>query len=86
MEDKTRVLNELLTLLDRNKDGMVSHDEWTVFRNSGRTLPDLNTGIGIHHDDEMEYELSAFARRDRDVERESLQANCHIRSLGEVPR
>jgi hypothetical protein len=61
-EDKTRVLSQVLELLDRNKDGMVSHDEWTVFKNSGKTLPDLGTGIGVHHDMEYEYEINHWEK------------------------
>lgn len=57
---KTRrdeILAQLLSLLDLDRDGAVSRDEWTTFIDSGRTLPDLGTGPGHHGDDEYEYEI-----------------------------
>ncbi|KAI8634460.1 putative secretory pathway protein Ssp120 [Xylariaceae sp. FL1651] len=47
----------LLQLLDRNNDGIVSHDEFIAFISGGGTLPDLGTGPGHHGDDEYEYEI-----------------------------
>ena len=56
-ERRDQILNELLTLLDTNGDGMVTRDEWDEFTASGKTLPDMGTGPGHHGDDEYEYEI-----------------------------
>ncbi|KAI9158312.1 carboxypeptidase [Paramyrothecium foliicola] len=73
INEKTRVLNDLLKLMDRNGDGMVSHDEWTVFGNSGKTLPDMGTGPGHHGDDEYEYEIHHWEKyHDENTREEDL--------------
>ena len=47
----------LLALLDANKDGQVSREEFLAIFDAGKTLPDLDTGPGHHGDDEYEYEI-----------------------------
>lgn len=54
---RTDIVNELMDLLDQDKDGVVSRDEWSQFTSSGKRLPDLGTGPGHHGDDEYEYEI-----------------------------
>lgn len=54
---RKEILQTLLSLLDTNRDGVVSRDEWLAFMASGQTLPDLGTGPGHHGDDEYEYEI-----------------------------
>jgi hypothetical protein len=54
---KDEVRDILLGLLDKDADSSVSRKEWMDFINSGKTLPDLNTGPGHHGDDEYEYEI-----------------------------
>src|SRR6187399_2719863 len=56
-EKKDQVLHELMTLLDKNGDRMVSRDEYRQFILDGHTLPDLGVGPGHHGDDEYEYEI-----------------------------
>lgn len=56
-ERRDEILRGLLDLLDLNRDGVVSRDEWTAFTAQGKTLPDMNTGPGHHGDDEYEYEI-----------------------------
>ena len=47
----------LMALLDANRDGTVTRDEFQAFIDSGRSLPDMQTGPGHHGDDEYEYEI-----------------------------
>ncbi|KAI1337346.1 hypothetical protein F5Y15DRAFT_159347 [Xylariaceae sp. FL0016] len=54
---RDEIRRHLLSLLDRNNDGLVSRDEFVAFIGAGRTLPDMNTGPGHHGDDEYEYEI-----------------------------
>lgn len=54
---KDLLMQELLGLIDENRDGEVSRAEWTAFMEAGETLPDLGTGPGHHGDDEYEYEI-----------------------------
>ncbi|KAJ4414560.1 hypothetical protein N0V82_007855 [Gnomoniopsis sp. IMI 355080] len=57
-ERKTEIVNEVLRLIDNNKDGVINRDEFDVFINhEGGTLPDFGTGPGHHGDDEYEYEI-----------------------------
>ncbi|KAI1438976.1 putative secretory pathway protein Ssp120 [Xylaria sp. CBS 124048] len=48
---------QLLQLLDGNRDGSVTYDEFAALFARGGTLPDLGTGPGHHGDDEYEYEI-----------------------------
>ncbi|KAI1330592.1 putative secretory pathway protein Ssp120 [Xylariaceae sp. FL0255] len=48
---------QLLDLLDKNNDGIVSRNEFSDFISNGGELPDLGTGPGHHGDDEYEYEI-----------------------------
>ncbi|KAI1269855.1 putative secretory pathway protein Ssp120 [Xylariaceae sp. FL1019] len=48
---------QIMQLLDRNNDGLVSRDEFMGLISGGGTLPDLGTGPGHHGDDEYEYEI-----------------------------
>ncbi|KAG5971576.1 hypothetical protein E4U55_001163 [Claviceps digitariae] len=56
-DKKHELLQQLLRLLDRDHDGVVSGDEFADFMGRGGTLPDLGTGPGHHGDDEYEYEI-----------------------------
>ncbi|KAH7039948.1 uncharacterized protein B0I36DRAFT_309656 [Microdochium trichocladiopsis] len=47
----------LMGMLDANRDGTVTRDEFVQFIKSGKTLPDMATGPGHHGDDEYEYEI-----------------------------
>ncbi|KAI2602333.1 putative calcium ion binding protein [Hypoxylon sp. NC1633] len=54
---RNEIERELLRLLDNDKDGFVTRDEFIAFIESGKTLPDMGTGPGHHGDDEYEYEI-----------------------------
>ncbi|KAI0179925.1 putative calcium ion binding protein [Hypoxylon sp. FL1284] len=54
---RDEIERQLLLLLDTNKNGFVTRDEFVAFIEAGNTLPDLGTGIGHHGDDEYEYEI-----------------------------
>ncbi|KAK0705089.1 hypothetical protein B0H67DRAFT_604025 [Lasiosphaeris hirsuta] len=55
---RDEIVRELLGLLDANRDGSVSRDEFVNFIDVQRkTLPDIGTGPGHHGDDEYEYEI-----------------------------
>ncbi|KAH6608070.1 hypothetical protein Trco_004383 [Trichoderma cornu-damae] len=56
-ERRDEILRGLLGILDSNRDGVVSRDEWADFTSQGKTLPDMGTGPGHHGDDEYEYEI-----------------------------
>lgn len=62
-ERKQEIVNNVLGLMDSDKDGVISRDEFTSFingdggENGGSTLPDFGTGPGHHGDDEYEYEI-----------------------------
>ena len=47
----------LMALLDADRDGTVTRAEFQAFIDSGRSLPDMQTGPGHHGDDEYEYEI-----------------------------
>jgi hypothetical protein len=73
INEKTRILTEILRPMDRNGDAMISHDEWTVFMNSGQTLPDMGVGPGHHGDDEYEYEIHHWEKyHDENTREEDL--------------
>ncbi|PSR82315.1 putative secretory pathway protein Ssp120 [Coniella lustricola] len=63
-ERRQEIVDNVLALMDTDKDGVVSRAEFTAFidgdaeqgRESG-TLPDFGTGPGHHGDDEYEYEI-----------------------------
>ncbi|XXH05239.1 hypothetical protein Hte_011664 [Hypoxylon texense] len=54
---RDEIQQSLLQLLDTNKDGFVTRDEFVAFIEAGNTLPDVGTGPGHHGDDEYEYEI-----------------------------
>ncbi|KAI1471034.1 uncharacterized protein F4812DRAFT_164251 [Daldinia caldariorum] len=54
---RDEIQRELLQLLDTNRNGIVTRDEFIAFIESGKTLPDVGTGPGHHGDDEYEYEI-----------------------------
>lgn len=57
-ERKKEIVDEILRLVDNNKDGVINRDEFEVFiSQEGGTLPDFGTGPGHHGDDEYEYEI-----------------------------
>ena len=47
----------LMSLLDKDRDGLITREELQAFIDSGRSLPDMQTGPGHHGDDEYEYEI-----------------------------
>lgn len=70
-ETKELVLKTVLDLVDYNKDGIISQDEWKQFSDAGNVLPDFGLGSGHHGDYEYEYEvhhwLKYHAKDDPDV-------------------
>ncbi|KAH6651935.1 hypothetical protein BKA67DRAFT_660714 [Truncatella angustata] len=54
---RAEISRQILTLLDRDGSGFVTRDEFVIFINEGKTLPDMATGPGHHGDDEYEYEI-----------------------------
>ena len=54
--ERDRVVSSVLELLDRNKDGRVTLEEWQQFRAEKKNLPDFGYGSGHHLDFEQEYE------------------------------
>ncbi|KAI0384724.1 putative calcium ion binding protein [Hypomontagnella monticulosa] len=70
---RDEIQRELLQLLDTDKDGFVTRDEFVGFINSGRTLPDMGTGPGHHGDDEYEYEIHHWEKyHDENTQLEDL--------------
>lgn len=65
-ETKDNVVQTLLKLLDSDKDGQVSKDEWQVFFNHDGQLPDFGVGPGHHMDFESEYENHHWNKYHRD--------------------
>lgn len=55
-ENKDEVVNTILDLIDSNKDGKVSLEEFREFYKKGNKLPDFGYGQGHHLDFESEYE------------------------------
>lgn len=70
-ETKHKVTSTVLALIDTDKDGKISMDEWMQFSNAGNELPDFGLGPGHHGDYEYEYEvhhwLKYHAENDPDV-------------------
>lgn len=56
-EVKDNVVNKVLALIDKNRDGVISLDEWRIFTANGGELPDFGLGPGHHGDYEYEYEV-----------------------------
>ncbi|KAH8178310.1 EF hand domain-containing protein [Sarocladium implicatum] len=54
---RDEIVQQVLDLMDTDRDGQVSRDEWRRYMEGGNTLPDMNTGPGHHGDDEYEYEI-----------------------------
>jgi hypothetical protein len=54
---KSEIVKSILDLIDTNKDGYVSREEFLQFVAGGGDLPDMGTGPGHHGDDEYEYEI-----------------------------
>ncbi|KAI2632602.1 hypothetical protein GGS26DRAFT_591042 [Hypomontagnella submonticulosa] len=70
---RDEIQRELLQLLDTDRDGFVTRDEFVAFINSGRTLPDMGTGPGHHGDDEYEYEIHHWEKyHDENTQLEDL--------------
>lgn len=59
---KDEISRQIMSLLDTNKDGWISRDEFVSFIKSGKTLPDMGSGPGHHGDDEYEYEIHHWER------------------------
>jgi hypothetical protein len=56
-EKQDEVVNKVLDLMDTDKDGLVSREEFVDFIGAGKTLPDFDLGPGHHGDIEFEYEI-----------------------------
>ncbi|KAK6066612.1 calcium-binding protein [Seiridium cupressi] len=54
---RAEISRQILALLDTDGSGAITRDEFVIFINEGKTLPDLGTGPGHHGDDEYEYEI-----------------------------
>ncbi|KAI4597880.1 hypothetical protein KJ359_004157 [Pestalotiopsis sp. 9143b] len=54
---RAEISRQILALLDTDGSGYVTRDEFVMFINEGKTLPDMGTGPGHHGDDEYEYEI-----------------------------
>lgn len=54
---RSEISRQILSLLDTDGSGYVTRDEFVIFINEGKTLPDMGTGPGHHGDDEYEYEI-----------------------------
>ncbi|KAL2157748.1 hypothetical protein VTH06DRAFT_5016 [Thermothelomyces fergusii] len=55
---KAEIVRVITELLDANRDGVISRDEFVyAIGTGGKTLPDMGTGPGHHGDDEYEYEI-----------------------------
>lgn len=70
-ETKDMVLRTVLTLVDTDRDDVISEKEWQDFTKAGNVLPDFGLGAGHHGDYEYEYEvhhwLKYHAENDPDV-------------------
>lgn len=55
-EVQNMVVESIFKLLDTDKNGVISRDEWVLFHNNGGELPDFGYGQGHHLDFESEYE------------------------------
>lgn len=57
-ERQKEIVREILDLIDTDRDGVVSRDEFVHFVDvAGKALPDMGTGPGHHGDEEYEYEI-----------------------------
>lgn len=70
-DTKQRVVSKVLSLIDTNKDGEISFNEWMEFSKNGGEFPDMGVGVGHELDFEEEYErhhwLEFHAENDPDV-------------------
>ncbi|KAL9127689.1 MAG: hypothetical protein Q9217_003488 [Psora testacea] len=81
-EKKQDIVNIVIDIFDKGKDGAVSRQEWMKgWREEGKRLPDFgvslmirgNTGPGHHGDDEYEYEIHHFEKfHDENTREEDL--------------
>lgn len=63
----------LMSLLDKDRDGLITREEFQAFIDSGRSLPDMQTGPGHHGDDEYEYEIHHWEKyHDENTQLEDL--------------
>lgn len=73
VSDRTRdfIVKSVLDLVDANRDGKISLDEWLAFKKAGGVLRDHDVGVGHHLDFEKEYEVHHWnkyhAKDDPDV-------------------
>ena len=62
-----------MSLLDKDRDGLITREEFQAFIDSGRSLPDMQTGPGHHGDDEYEYEIHHWEKyHDENTQLEDL--------------
>lgn len=55
-DTKNMVTDKVLALVDADKNGVISLEEWKSFSDAGNELPDFGLGPGHHGDYEYEYE------------------------------
>lgn len=71
-ELKDKIINTVMDLMDSNKDGVISLDEWLDYSNKGGEFPDFGLGPGHEYNFEEEYEkhhwLKYHADNDPEVE------------------
>lgn len=65
-EAKAQVTNVVMGLLDSNKDGTITLEEWKKFVERKEELPDFGYGPGHHMDFEAEYENHHWNKYHRD--------------------
>ncbi|KAI9821939.1 MAG: hypothetical protein M1827_002521 [Pycnora praestabilis] len=72
-EKREEVVSSVMTLLDRDGTGEVTHGAWMRFMAEGGRLPDFGLGPGHHGDDEYEYEIHHFEKfHDENTREEDL--------------
>ena len=54
---RDEIVQQVLDLMDIDRDGQISREEWRRYMQGDNTLPDMGTGPGHHGDDEYEYEI-----------------------------
>ncbi|ODV86181.1 hypothetical protein CANARDRAFT_219172 [[Candida] arabinofermentans NRRL YB-2248] len=68
---KARIIEKVMGLMDTDKDGTISLEEWMTYSSKGGEFPDFGLGPGHEYDFEEEYEkhhwLKYHAESDPDV-------------------
>ncbi|KAG7927242.1 hypothetical protein KL925_002613 [Ogataea polymorpha] len=68
---KNHLVQQVMSLIDKDGDGEISFDEWMEYSSKGREFPDFGYGPGHEYDFEEEYEkhhwIQYHAENDPDV-------------------